>query len=145
MARPLRIQLPGAIYHVTSRGTGPCVIFRDDADREFFVRRLQRVASRCAWKCHSYCLMTTHYHLLLETPEANLAEGMKLINSCYAQGFNRRHKRVGALFQGRYHSVLIESERQFHHAALYIAVNPVRAGLCELPDDWPWSGSVNGV
>jgi REP-associated tyrosine transposase len=66
--------------------------------------------------------MTTHYHLLLETPLANLADGMKLINSCYAQGFNRRHKRVGALFQGRYHSVVIESERQFHHAALYIAL-----------------------
>ena len=89
--------------------------------------------------------MTTHYHLLLETPKANLAVGMQLINSCYAQGFNRRHERVGALFRGRYHSVVIESERQLHHVALYIALNPVRAGLCALPEDWPWSGCVNGV
>jgi REP element-mobilizing transposase RayT len=86
--------------------------------------------------------MTTHYHLLLETPKPNLAVGMKLINSAYAQGFNRRHKRVGALFQGRYHSVVIETERQLLHTALYIAFNPVRAGLCAEPEDWPWSGSV---
>ncbi len=89
--------------------------------------------------------MATHYHLLLETPLANLAIGMKLINSDYAQGFNRRHKRVGALFQGRYHSVLIESELQFRHTALYIAFNPVHAGLCNQPEDWPWSGSLRGL
>ena len=142
MARPLRLQLPGAIYHVTSRGTGPCVIFRDDTDREIFLRRLRRAVSQCGWRCHAYCLMATHYHLLVETPTANLAVGMKLINSGYAQGFNRRHKRVGALFQGRYHSVVIESERQFHTTMLYISLNPVRAGLCAQPEDWPWSGAV---
>ena len=142
MARPLRIQLPGAIYHVMSRGTGPCVIFRDDTDRAIFLRRLRRATSECQWQCHAYCLMATHYHLLLETPLANLAIGMKLINSGYAQGFNRRHKRVGALFQGRYYSVLIDDERHFHQAALYIALNPVRAGLCAQPEDWPWSGSL---
>lgn len=142
MARPLRVQLPGAIYHVTSRGTGPCVIFHDDRDRTAFVGRLRSVVDRCRWNCHAYCLMATHYHLLLETPVANLAIGMQLLNGSYAQGFNRRHGRVGALLQGRYHSKLIETERHFHQATLYIALNPVRAGLCAEPEDWPWSGSL---
>jgi len=101
MARPLRIEFEGAVYHVTSRGNAREDIFLDDEDREEFLERLGQVIDRFGWICHGYCLMTNHYHLLVETPAANLSRGMQLLNGTYTQGFNRRHRRVGHVLQGR--------------------------------------------
>ncbi len=139
MPRPLRHQAANAAYHVTGRGTGPSTIFVDDLDRRIFLRRLAKVEARLGWVSHAICLMETHFHLLVQTPDPNLAAGMHQLNSFYAQSFNRRHGRVGALFQGRYHAVVIDSERHFDEVVRYIADNPVRAGLCERPEDWPWT------
>ncbi len=139
MGRPTRVQAADAIYHVTARGTGPSVIFREGDDRRAFLALLATVVSRYSWECYAYCLMNTHYHLLLRTPEANIAAGMHQLNSCYARSFNRRHGRVGALFQSRYHAVLVETEEHAWSIVRYLALNPVRAGLCARPEEWPWS------
>lgn len=127
------------MYHVTARGTGPIAIYRDDVDRRTFLARLAVVQERFTWIQRALCLMGTHYHLLVETPEPNLSAGMHQLNGLYAQVFNRRHGRVGALFQGRYHTVVIETEDHLVAARDYIAANPVRAGLCTRPEDWPWT------
>jgi hypothetical protein len=97
-----------------------------------------------AWRLYAYCLMKTHYHLLLETPKADLADGMRRLNSLYAMSFNRRHQRVGHLFQGRYHSVVIQTESHLLEVLRYIALNPVRAGKCARPVEWRW-GSYNAT
>ena len=138
MARLPRLQAAGATYHVTARGTGPCAIFVDDSDRDSFFVTLASVVSRMAWQLYGYCLMKTHYHLLFETPEANLADGMRRLNSSYATSFNRRHERTGHLFQGRYHAVVIMTESHLLEVLRYIALNPVRAGKCEHPEEWRW-------
>ncbi len=104
MARPLRVEYAGAIYHVTSRGNAQSDIYLDDSDREAFLEILAGVIDRFGWVCHAYCLMSNHYHLLLETPKGNLSMGMRQLNGVYTQRFNRRHRRVGHLFQGRYKS-----------------------------------------
>jgi putative transposase len=139
MGRSHRILVPGGVYHVTARGTGPIDIYRDDVDRRCFMRRLATVERRFAWIRRALCLMGTHYHLLVETPEPNLSNGMHQLNGLYARLFNTRHGRVGALFQSRFHATLVETEEHLETAAHYIAANPVRAGLCAHPDDWPWS------
>ncbi len=139
MSRPLRIQFPGALYHVTSRGDGKEAIYRDDRDRTAFLAVLAHTCKRCNWVCHGYCLMTNHYHLLVETPDANLAPGMRQLNGMYTQRFNRRHVRVGHVFQGRYHAVLVQKESHLLEVARYIVLNPVRAGLARSPRDWRWS------
>ena len=108
MARPLRIQYPGAVYHVTSRGNAGQPIFKDDRDREEFLVTLRRVTDR--YRCHGYCLMRNHYHLVIETPEGNLVLGMRQLNGVYTQTFNRRHSRMGHLFQGRYQAILVQKE-----------------------------------
>jgi len=100
MARPLRIEYPGAVYHVTSRGNEKKAVFKDDQDRENFLRTLQHVNKRYNWLCHAYCLMDNHYHLLIETPDGNLALGMRQMNGVYTQLFNNRRHRTGHLFQG---------------------------------------------
>jgi REP element-mobilizing transposase RayT len=105
MARPLRIEFPGALYHVTSRGNARQTIFNDDEDRETFLATLADAIARHRWICHSYCLMGNHYHLLVETPVPNLSKGMRLLNGVYTQAFNRRHKRAGHLFQGRFKAI----------------------------------------
>jgi putative transposase len=138
VARPHRLQAPGAVYHVTARGAGPCAIFLDDSDRQTFLALLADVVARTSWNLYAYCLMQTHFHLLLETPEANLADGMRRLNGLYATSFNRRHARVGHLFQGRYHSVLVQTEGHLLEIIRYIALNPVKAGQCERPDEWQW-------
>jgi putative transposase len=102
MARPLRIEFSGAIYHVTSRGNAREDICLDDTDRAMFLGVLAEVISRFDWRCHAYCLMGNHYHLLIETPEPNLSKGMRQLNGVYTQRFNRRHGRVGHVFQGHY-------------------------------------------
>jgi REP-associated tyrosine transposase len=139
MGRPHRTLVAGGIYHVTARGTGPIDIYRDDVDRRNFLARLVTVERRFAWIRRALCLMGTHYHLLVETPEPNLSVGLHHLNGLYAKLFNVRHGRVGTLFQSRFHAVLIETEDHLEAAVHYIAANPVRAGLCARPEDWPWS------
>jgi REP element-mobilizing transposase RayT len=139
MARPLRIEYPGALYHVTSRGDRQEVIFDDDQDRRAFLHVLGEVVSRFRWRCHGYCLMSNHYHLMIETPEANLAKGMRQLNGVFTQGSNRRHKRSGHLFQGRYKAILVDRDSYFLELARYIVLNPVRATVVKHPRLWAWS------
>jgi putative transposase len=147
MPRPLRPQIAGATYHLTARGNRRSVIYRDDGDHVFFLSVFLIVLSRFGWKCHAWCLMTTHYHLLLMTPEPNIALGMQYLNSRYAEGFNHRYGLRGHLFEGRYAHRLIETDEHLVRTYRYIARNPVRAGICERASDWPWSsysGLVHG-
>jgi putative transposase len=139
MARPLRIEYPGALYHVTSRGDGREPIFLADGDRERFLDVLGTVVEGFGWLCHAYCLMTNHYHLLVETPEANLSRGMRQLNGVYTQRFNRSHGRVGHVFQGRFHGVLVERESHLLELARYVVLNPVRAGMAAGAEDYRWS------
>lgn len=139
MARPLRIEYDGAVYHVTSRGNARRPIYRDDSDREIFLDVLQKVNKRYNWLCHAYCLMANHYHLVIETPDGNLSKGMRQINGVYTQFFNRRHNRVGHIFQGRYRAILIQKESHLLEVCRYVVLNPVRARLAEKPEEWRWS------
>lgn len=139
MARPLRIEFPGALYHVTSRGNARAPIFMGDPDRRSFLRILGEVVERSRWLCHAYCLMPNHYHLLVETPEANLSRGMRQINGVYTQRFNRAHDRVGHLLQGRFGAVLVERDTHLLELARYVVLNPVRAGLAAQAESYRWS------
>jgi len=139
MARPLRIEYENALYHVTSRGNAKQPIYLDDEDRKNFLDILSQVVERYKWICHAYCLMNNHYHLIIETPEANLSRGMRQLNGVYTQKFNWRHHRVGHLFQGRYKAILVERETYLLELTRYVVLNPVRAGFVDDPKDWPWS------
>ena len=139
MARPLRIEYPGALYHITSRGNSKQEIFLDDKDRSIFLELLSTTVSLHEWLCYSYCLMGNHYHLLVETPKANLSRGMHWLNGAYAQRYNRRHSKVGHFFQGRYHAVIVDKEEYLLEVSRYIVLNPVRAGLVEDPAHYRWS------
>ena len=139
MSRPLRIEFAGALYHVTSRGDGQEDIFRDDGDRELFIDVLAEVAERFNWTFHAYCLMGNHYHLLIETPDSNLAKGMRHLNGIYTQRINRKHKRVGHVFQGRYKAIIVQKQTYLLELARYIVLNPVRARMVRSAKDWPWS------
>ena len=139
MARPLRVEYPGAVYHVTSRGNEKKPVFKDDTDRQNFLNTLQHVNKRYHWICHAYCLMSNHYHFLIETPDGNLALGMRQLNGVYTQLFNKRHGRVGHLFQGRYKAILIQKDSHLLEVCRYVVLNPVRAKMAEKPDDWKWS------
>jgi putative transposase len=133
------VLFPGALYHVSARGNERQDIYRGAGDREHFLELLGLGVERHGWLCHGYCLMGNHYHLVVETPEPNLPEGMRHLNGRYAQAFNRRHARVGHLFQGRYHAVLVEKEAYLLELVRYIVLNPVRVGWHELPEQWRWS------
>ena len=137
--RPLRIEFPGAVYHVTSRGNERRPVFRDDQVRCAFFAVLDRTVARWRWVVHAYCLMGNHYHLLIETPEANLSRGMRQLNGEYTQSFNRRHKRSGHLFQGRFHALLVEKETHLLELCRYVVLNPVRGRMVSQAADWPWS------
>jgi len=139
MARPLRIEYPGAVYHITSRGNARQDIFLDDEDRRVFLELLSQTVERFNWLCHAYCLMDNHYHLLVETLAPTLSRGMRQLNGVYTQKFNRRHGRVGHLFQGRYKAILVEKESHLLELCRYVVLNPVRAGLVRWAGDWPWS------
>ncbi|WP_127474661.1 REP-associated tyrosine transposase [Sulfurivermis fontis] len=139
MARPLRIEYAGALYHVTSRGNAREPIFHDDDDRQTFLALLGEVITRFGWMCHAYCLMGNHYHLLLETPDPNLSLGMRHLNGVYTQRFNRRHSRVGHVFQGRFKAILVEKDSYLLELARYIVLNPVRAGMVKDAALYPWS------
>lgn len=139
MARPLRIEYPGALYHVTSRGDRREAIYEDDEDRRNFLRILAEVISRFRWLCHAYCLMPNHYHLVVETPEGNLSKGMRQLNGMYTQASNRRHQRVGHLFQGRFKGILVDQDSYLLELARYVVLNPVRAGLVKRQEAYLWS------
>lgn len=139
MARPLRIEYPGAVYHLTSRGNAGEPVFRDDKDRALFLDILSVAISRFSWLCHGYCLMDNHYHLLVETPQANLSLGMRHLNGAYALDFNAKHKRFGHLFQARFKAILVEKEAHLLELSRYVVLNPVRARMAESPRDWTWS------
>lgn len=139
MARPLRLAVADGVYHVTARGNARAAIFRDDHDRRALLALLAHVARRCGWRCLSYCLMDNHFHLLLRTPDPNLPRGMQQLKGGYALAFNRRHERVGHLFAGRYGAQLVQQDAHLLETFRYIALNPVRAGLCRDPIDWSWS------
>lgn len=139
MARPLRIEFSGALYHVTSRGDGQEDIYLDDNDRVVFLEVLERVCGRFNWVVHAYCLMNNHYHLLIETPDGNLSQGMRQLNGVYTQKFNRHHHRVGHIYQGRYKAILVEKEIYLLELARYIVLNPIRAQMIRSAKDWPWS------
>jgi len=139
MARPLRIEYAGAVYHITSRGNEKKTIFRTDQDRTNFLNTLQHVNKRYNWICHAYCLMDNHYHLLIETPEGNLAIGMRQLNGVYTQLFNKSHGRTGHLLQGRYKSILIQKDSHLLEVCRYVVLNPVRARIVEVPEAWKWS------
>ena len=139
MARPLRIDQPGAFHHVTSRGNERRKIFRSNADREMFLHFLGLAVKRFNWSLTAYVLMTNHFHLAIQTREANLSRGMHWLNTSYVGWFNHRHKRSGHLFQGRFHSVLIEKSSYFTEVLRYVVLNPVRAKMVARPEDYRWS------
>jgi REP-associated tyrosine transposase len=140
MARPLRVTPAGGIHHVVARGNAKQDIYLDDQDRRSFLGILRDALAVFDWRCLTYCLMPNHYHLVTLTMGSNLSEGMKRINSVYAQRFNRRYDRCGHLFQGRFGATLIESDTHMLEVLRYVALNPVRAGLTAGPDEWEWSG-----
>jgi REP element-mobilizing transposase RayT len=139
MVRPIRIEFPGAIYHVTSRGNQKQRIFLDERDFRSFFSTLAVVVESCKWVVHAHCLMPNHYHLLVETPDAKLSMGMKYLNGVYVQAFNRRHDRVGHGLQGRFTAILVDRESYLLELCRYVVLNPVRAGLVTKPEEWKWS------
>lgn len=139
MARPLRLELSGGLYHVTSRGDGREDIYLRDEDRESWLEILGQVCERFNWVCHAWCQMGNHYHLLVETPQANLSQGMRQLNGVYTQRFNRAHERCGHVFQGRYKAILVERDSYLLELARYVVLNPLRAKMIERLEDWPWS------
>ena len=140
MPRKHRIQVPDVVYHVGSRGVDKRPIFDVvENDRVHFLVLLERVVRKYRWICHAYCLMGNHFHLLVETPDANIAAGMQCLKGRYATWFNQECERVGALFERRYFGELVETEGHAYELARYLVLNPVRARLCEHPRDWVWS------
>ena len=139
MARPLRIEFPGAYYHVTSRGNERKNIFKDKHDKKQFVSYLKSAHLRYKAAIHVYCLMGNHYHLLIETPRGNLSKIMRHINGAYTTYFNIRHRRPGHLFQGRYKAILVDADAYAGELSSYIHLNPFRAGIVDVPEKFGWS------
>ncbi len=139
MSRPIRIEFSGAFYHVTARGNRRESIFDDDIDREKFLEINGQVIEDFNWICHAYCLMTNHYHLVIETPDGNLSKGMRQLNGVFTQTSNHRHQRGGHLFQGRYKSILVDADAYLLELIRYVVLNPVRAVMVDHPRMWRWS------
>jgi REP element-mobilizing transposase RayT len=139
MARQLRIEFPDAVHHVTSRGNEQREIFRKDDDRRMFLNFLGQAVKRFGWSITAWVLMTNHFHLVVQTPEPNLSKGMQWLNGTYAGWFNRQYKRSGHLFQGRFKSFLIEKETYLREVLRYVVLNPVRAQMAALPEQYEWS------
>jgi putative transposase len=138
MPRPPRFQPAGGIFHITTRGNRGQPIYLDDHDRLLFLRVFARIVERSGWTRFAWCLMTNHFHLVVRTPTESLASGMHHLNGRYARRFNARHSFQGHVFERRYDARFIDTERQFEDTVRYVAFNPVKAGLCESPADWPW-------
>jgi REP element-mobilizing transposase RayT len=139
MARPLRLEFEGAIYHVTARGDRREPIFQDDSDRRMLLRIVGQAMERFDAKAYAYCLMANHYHFVLGTHRANLSRLMRHINGVFTQAYNRCHTQVGHLFQGRFQALLVDKDAYFLEVCRYVDLNPVRAGMVARPGDWPWS------
>jgi putative transposase len=139
MARSLREEVEGGVFHVFARGNNRELIYRGDDDCALYSALLGAVVVRHTWRLMAFCLMENHVHLLIETPRANLGVGMQRLHSRYAQDFNKRHGRSGHVFQGRYGAVRVTADAQLWTVARYIAVNPVSAGICSEPSGWRWS------
>jgi putative transposase len=139
MARPLRIDIPGALHHVTSRGNERRPIFRSNRDRDAFLQLLADAVKRFRWSVTAWVLMTNHFHLLIQTPEANLSRGMQWLSGTYADWFNRRHKRSGHLFQGRFKSFIIDKDTYSAEVLRYVVLNPLRAKIVARPEEYRWS------
>ena len=139
MSRPLRIEYPGACYHVTARGNGGQALFTNIEDAQKFLELFSLEVAQQGWLCHGYCLVENHYHLLIETPEPNLGRGMGRLNMRYSQWFGRRHHRQGHLFQGRYKAILFEKDRHLLELARHVVSNPVRVQAVNSADLWRWS------
>ena len=145
MARPLRIELAGGVYHVTSRGDRREPIYLDDEDRRLWLNLFAEVCDRFNWRCHGWCQMTNHYHIVLETAEGNLSQGMRHLNGVYTQRHNRRHGRVGHVFQGRYKGIVVERDAYLLELSRYVVLNPVRAGMVKDAGDWAWSSYLEFI
>lgn len=139
MARPLRIEYSGAVYHVTSRGNAREAIFISDDDRRKFLAVLASTIEKYNWLCHAFCLLDNHYHLVIETLDPNLSMGMRQLNGVYTQAFNRAHQRVGHVFQGRFKAIIVEKDSHLLELCRYVVLNPVRAGMVSKPGEWKWS------
>lgn len=139
MARPLRVEYSGAVYHIINRGNAGEKIYRSSRDREKFLYYLKKAVERFSIKIHTYCLMGNHFHILLETQHPNLSKSVQWINASYAGYFNRKYKRNGHLFQGRFKSILVEADTYLKQLSRYIHLNPVRAGLVDQPTNYDWS------
>ncbi len=139
MSRPLRIEFAGALYHVTSRGDGQDDIYLQDSDRERWLEVLGQVCERFNWTVHAWCQMSNHYHLLIETPDGNLSQGMRQLNGVYTQRFNHAHQRTGHVFQGRYKAILVQKDSYLLELSRYIVLNPVRARMVRSAREWRWS------
>ena len=137
--RSPRAHVAGGIFHVTSRGNRKADVFLDDPARLRFLQMLTRTITRSGWRCLAYCLMTNHFHLVVDMEKPTLSEGMHWLNGCYAQWFNRRYGFKGHLFEDRFHSEPVESDAHLLELSRYLPLNPVRAGLCSHPSEWPWS------
>jgi putative transposase len=144
MARQPRRELPDGVFHVTTRGVNGEDIVLDDEDRTNFVRLLRATARRCGWRVYAWCLMTTHYHLLVESSCKALSDGLRRLNGFHAQAFNKRHGRRGHLFGDRFSAFVVERDEYFEAASRYILLNPVRAEMCATARDYPWSDSYFG-
>ena len=139
MSRPLRLELSGGLYHVTSRGDRREDIYLDDTDREIWLDTVAHCCERYNWAIHAWCQMSNHYHLVVETAEANLSAGMRQLNGVYTQKVNRRHNRVGHVFQGRYKAILVERDSYLLELGRYVVLNPVRANMVKHVRLWKWS------
>ena len=139
MARPLRPEYPGALYHVSARGHGGVAVFGDNLDGRVFLQLLGETCARTGWRVHAVCLTPDRYQIVVETPHANLVSGMRQLAGVYTQRFNRHHGHKGALFQGRYKAVLVERETCLLELCREVSLTPVRAGLAAAPEDWRWS------
>lgn len=139
MARSIRLFVPNGIYHVASRGSDRRPLFVFDSDRQSFLDRLARIVERHELRCLAYCLMGNHYHLIVQTPDARLSAALKELNGGYSRRFNHVHGRSAHLFRNRFLAQLVDGERYLLAACRYVAYNPVRAGFCVEPSEWPWS------
>lgn len=139
MTRPIRLEFPGALFHVTSRGNGKQDIFLDDADRNHFIDLLADAVERWDWILTAYVLMTNHFHLVLQLTAKTLSRGLHWLNGEYAKSFNRRHGRVGHLLQGRPDTPLVDKEEYYLNVLRYAVLNPVRARMVAAPEDYKWS------